>query len=223
VADGYVHRLFPRYSIQLPLLHKTIAPACIRAGVGWTRNLSQGGACVELAERLQPGVLLHVLLRTDRGAIELEAEVAWGSEAAAEGGGILHGLTFARIAPDQLRALQTLIVSKGQVQLAGVRLPLEIAVACQPKGKSGQALRGLTGDISRAGLLLLLPEVLPPGSAVDIILHTPKGPLAAEGVVAWVEPPAGRAVGPPFRHGLRFTYLGWSTSLSLGLFLTEAA
>jgi hypothetical protein len=120
--------------------------------VGWTRNLSQGGACVELAERLQPGVLLHVLLRTDRGAIELEAEVAWASEAAAEGGGILHGLTFARIAPDQLQALQTLIVSKGQVQLAGVRLPLEISVTCQPKGKQGRALGGTTGDISRAGL-----------------------------------------------------------------------
>ncbi len=223
MSDGQAHRLFPRYSIQLPLLHKTIAPACVRAGVGWTRNLSEGGVCVELAERLQPRVLLQVILRTDRGAIELEAEVAWASQASAEGGGILHGLTFSRIAPDQLQALQTLIASKGQVQLAGVRLPLEIPVTCRPKGNAGQALRGLSGDISRAGLLLLLPEVLPPGSALDIILHTPKGPLATEGVIVWVEPPAGRAVGPPYRHGIRFTYLGWSTSLSLGLFLTEAA
>jgi hypothetical protein len=81
----------------------------------------------------------------------------------------------------------------------------------------------MTGDISRGGLLLLVPEVLPPGSALHIILHTPKGQLAAEGEVVWVEPPGDRAVEPPFRHGLRFTSLGWSTSLSLGLFLAEAA
>ena len=112
VPDWQARRLFPRYSIQLPLLHKTIPPAYARAGVGWTRNLSEGGACVELAERLQPRSPLHVLLRTDRGAIELEARVAWASEASADGGGVLHGLTFARIAPDQLQALQTLIISK---------------------------------------------------------------------------------------------------------------
>jgi len=33
--------------------------ALARTGVGWTRNLSEGGACVELAEPLRP----HMPLR----------------------------------------------------------------------------------------------------------------------------------------------------------------
>jgi len=58
---------------------------------------------------------------------------------------------------------------------------------------------------------------------MTVTLHTPKGPLTVEGAVVWVEPPGGRAVGPPFRHGFKFTTLRWSTSLSLGLFLAVAA
>lgn len=223
MADGKARRIFPRYLIQLPLLHKAFAPASVRAGVGWTRNLSEGGACVELAERLPPQTSLHVILRTDGGAIELEAEVAWADKPSPSGGGVLHGLTFLRVLPDQLQALRTLILSKAQEQPAGVRLPIELPVTCRRKGQEEPPLQGMTGDISRGGLLLLVPEVLPPGSALHIILHTPKGPLAAEGEVVWVEPPGDRAVEPPFRHGLRFTSLGWSTSLSLGLFLAEAA
>jgi hypothetical protein len=223
VPDWQAHRQFPRYLIQLPLLHKAIAPASVKAGVGWTRNLSEGGVCVELSERLQPQTALHLLLRTGRGAIELEGQVAWAGEPSGAGGGVLHGLTFVRIAPDQLQALRNLIVSQGRVRFAGVRLPLQLPVTCLRKGGAGPPLAGSTGDISRSGLLLLLPEVLPPGSALDITLHTPNGPLEAEGEVVWAEPPGGRAVGLPFRHGFRFTSLGWATSLSLGLFLAEAA
>jgi len=37
---------FPRYPIQLPLLHRVIGPPATGAGMGWTRNLSEGGACL---------------------------------------------------------------------------------------------------------------------------------------------------------------------------------
>ena len=63
-------RRFPRYPIQLPLLHMAIAPAQSIMGAGWTRSLSEGGATVELAERLRPQTALRVRLQTDRGAIE---------------------------------------------------------------------------------------------------------------------------------------------------------
>lgn len=218
-----VQRRFPRYLIQLPLLHKSKAPAPNKAGAGWSRNLSEAGGCLELAERLGSRMPLRLLLRTDRGAIELEAQVVWAGEPGRLGGGILHGVAFTHLLPEQLQALRDLIRSKGQVRNAGVRVPLEVSVTCMPTGPRGPTLQGSTGDISRGGLLLLLPEVVPAGSTMIITLRTSNGPLTAEGAVVWVEPPGGRAVGPPFRHGCRFTTLRWSTSLSLGLFLAEAA
>jgi len=223
VSDWSVQRRFPRYSIQLPFLHKTNVPAASRAGVGWTRDLSEGGACVELAEAVPARIPLRLLLRTDRGGIELEAQVVWAGGAGRSGGGILHGVVFTRLLPDQLQALRELIRSKRQVRNAGVRVSLEISVTCTPTGSRRPPLQGLTGDVSHGGLLLLLPEVVPPGATMTVTLHTPKGPITVEGAVVWVEPPGGRAVGPPFRHGFKFTTLRWSTSLSLGLFLAVAA
>jgi hypothetical protein len=223
MPDPSLRRQFQRYLIQLPILHKAEVPGSTRAGVGWTRNMSEGGACVELGERLRPPMSLRLLLRTDRGSVEVEGQVVWAGEPGLVGGGILHGVAFTQIAPDQLQALRDLLLSRGQVRHDGVRLPLELSVTCQPRTQAGPPLQGLTGDISRGGLLLLLPQVLPPGSILDITLHTPNGPLTLEGAVAWVESPGGRALGPPFRHGLHFTALGWSTSLSLGLLLAEAA
>jgi hypothetical protein len=166
---------------------------------------------------------LHLLLRTDHGGIQVEAQVVWTGGPGRQNGGILHGVTFTHLFPDQLRALRDLIHSKGQVRNAGVRVPLEISVTCTPTGSRRAPIQGLTGDISRGGLLLLLPEVLPPGSTLNVTLDTSNGPITVEGAVVWVEPPGGQAVGPPFRHGFRFTTLHWSTSLSLGLFLAVAA
>ena len=191
--------------------------------MGWTRDLSEGGACVELAEAVSARIPLRLLLRTDRGGIELEAQVVWAGGAGRSGGGILHGVVFTRLLPDQLQALRELIRSKRQVRNAGVRVSLEISVTCTPTGSRRPPLQGLTGDVSHGGLLLLLPEVVPPGATMTVTLHTPKGPITVEGAVVWVEPPGGRAVGPPFRHGFKFTTLRWSTSLSLGLFLAVAA
>jgi hypothetical protein len=221
VSDWSVQRRFPRYVIQLPVLQKTREPAADRAG-GWTRDVSEGGACLELAEGLCLRMPLRLLFRTDRGGIELQAQVVWVEGPRRVDGGILHGVTFTTLPFDQLQALRDLIRSKGQVRNAGVRVPVQISVTCKPRGSTRPAFQGLTADISRGGLLLLLPEVLPPGSRMHVRLQTPNGPLTMEGAIVWMEPPGGQAVGPPFRHGFRFTSLPWSTSLSLSLFLVEA-
>ena len=217
-----VQRRFPRYVIQLPILGRANLDPLGQAGAGWTRDLSEGGACLELAESLQLRTPMHLFLRTDRGRIELQAQVIWVAEPSRSEGGILHGVSFIQLAPEQVRALRDLIRAKGQMQRAGVRVPLEVVVTCTPLRSSRPPLQGLTADASRGGLLLLLPEVVAPGSTLQIGLQIPSGPLTVEGTVVWVEPPGGRAVGPPFRHGFRFTTLRWPTSLSLGLFLTEA-
>jgi hypothetical protein len=221
LPDRLTQRRFPRYQIQLPLLHKTKPPLPIRFGVGWTRNLSEGGTCVELSEHFQPMMPLRVSLQTDQGAIEVEAQVVWTGERGGEKGGVPHGVAFTQVGADQLRALRNLIASKGKAREAGVRLPLRLPVTCDVKEQTGFSLNGMTGDMSRGGLSLRLPQPLPPGTAVGMTLHMPNGPLTAEGVVVWVGPQDQRMPGEPVWHGVRFTALGWTTALSLGLFLVD--
>jgi len=216
------YRKFRRYPIQLPLLHTPKGPAPAQPGVGWTRNLSEGGACVELAERLPSRLPLWVRLRTERGAIEGEAEVTWAEEPPLVNGGILHGVAFTQLALDPLQAVRDLIINKGLVRPARTRLPFEAPVTYQLRGEAGPPLHGWTHDISRGGLLLRLPQLLPLGTPLVVTLHTPTGPLTTEGTVTWVAPPEGRTPGGPIRHGVQFTALDWSTARSLGLVLAES-
>lgn len=216
MANFSEQRQFRRYPIQLPVLlqRKTPHPRSYKAG--WTRNLGCGGACVELAERLPPRIPLRVRLQGDQGALEVEATVAWvGQSRRGDGAVIPHGLAFTRISPEVRQDLLILLVSAGLVRPAGLRLHYEVATTCQPGYKAGRPIQGRTRDISRGGLLLRLPRALPPSTAVQLKLHTPKGPLAAEGAIVWVAPPEGRTPGGPVRHGLRFTSINWTTLLSL--------
>ena len=224
MPEWSVQRRFSRFPIVLPVLHRPKGHGAARTGVGWTRDVSGGGACVQLAEQLSPQVPLNLRLQTDRGALELEGEVAWVGDPPKAGGGILHGVAFTHIAPDQLQTLRELIISKGKVRNAGgVRLPLEVSITCHRKGQAGTPFQGRTGNMSKGGLLLFLPQSYPPGTALEVTLHSPAGPLTAEGVVVWNKPSAGRTLGEPTPHGFRFTALGWSRALALGLLLAEAA
>jgi hypothetical protein len=215
-----IERRFPRFTIQVPLLHKTGAPQGNPIGIAWTRNLSEGGACVELTRPLQPQLSLVLRLQTDRGAIAAGANVVWVGSSGRGGKSILHGVAFTLLASDQLQALRKLVArGKGQGR-PDVRLSFEVSVTCQRMGGPPQPpIEGLSGNISRGGLLLLLPQVLPPGATLELTMHTARGPLVAKGMIVWTESPAGRLVRPPFRHGLQFSAIGWSALLNLGILL----
>ncbi len=220
MSDPSTRQRRPRHPIQLSLLYRSKCPAPTRAGVGWTRNLSEGGASVELAESLQPSTPLQVLFQTDRSSIEVEARVVWTGEQGSTGGGILHGVAFTRIAPYQQEALRDLLrSSQGQRRHAGVRLPAEISIMWRRKGQAGPLFQGRAGDISRAGLLLRLPQALPAGTVLEITLHIANEPVTAEGTIVWVDPSTERRSGEPIRHGFRFTALGWTSALAMALFL----
>jgi len=189
--------------------------------MGWTHNMGEGGACVELSERLQPQGPIRVRLQTAKGAIELEAKLIWSREADSSGGSILHGMAFVQIAPEQVEPLRELLLSEGPVRHAGVRWPLELSITCQPQDQAGPPVRGRTGDISRGGLLLRLSEALPPGTRLEVTLHAPQEPLTVCGEIVWVEAAESRTPGELISHGLRFTSLGRSLSTALGSLLAE--
>ena len=213
---------FPRYPIQLPLLHRVIGPPSTGAGMGWTRNLSEGGACLEVSGVFPRETPLRLRLQTDRGAIEADAEVVWvGAPDPASGVGP-HGVAFTQIATDQLQALRELLVSRGEARHAGARVPLDLAVTCQLLShESGLALEGRTGDLGRGGLMLRLPRALPVETRLRVTLHASAELLTLEGRIVWVSPPERRGPWEMIGHGLRFTGLDESLSKSLGSLLAE--
>jgi len=190
-------------------------------GAGWTRSLSEGGATVELSERLRPRTPLRLRLKSDQGIVEAEAQVVWSGGRLPEGGGVVHGLAFTQIAPDHVLALREMFHPVSSVRHAGVRLSLDVPITCHPKSPAGPPLQGRTGNVNRGGLFLRLPRLLPTGTVLEITLHVPKDPLTVDGAVVWVEPPEIWKPGESIGHGVRFTALDWSTLLSLGLLLVE--
>jgi hypothetical protein len=198
-----------------------VAAAPAKIGVGWTRSLSEGGATVELAERLRSLSPLRVRVQTDRGALEAEAQVVWIGGRAPDGGGILHGLAFTRIAPEHFQTLCDILPPLAMRRHAGIRLPLDLAVTCQPTNPPGPPLHGRTANVNRGGFLLRLPRLLPPRTRLEVTLHAAKAPLWVEGAVVWVEPPEIWKPGESIGHGVQFIAPSWSTMLSLSLLLAE--
>jgi len=210
----------PRYPIQVPVLHKPKALPPTRAGVGWMRNVGDGGACVELAESLKPGMPVCLHLHTDQGNIETEARVVWAGRDGPGEGGVLHGFAFTHLAPTHLPILADLLLFKSNRKMrdGGVRLPLNLPVMCQLKGSS-ERVQGWTGNLSRGGLMVCFSRRMPTWTVLRMTLHTPTGPLEEEGLVVWADSLERWGLGAPVPHGLRFTSLRWSNLLTLGLLL----
>jgi len=214
-------RRHPRYPIRLPVLYKVTAPALGKAGVGWTRDLSERGACLELTEHIEPMSVLTLVLRTDKGSPELEAVVLWAAKSGVAGQAALHGVSFAHLTGEQQKAVYDLLPQKGHARLEGYRRPLELPVVCRPKGRTDPILRGRTGDVSRGGLFLLLPEAIPPDSVLQITIQTTRGNVEAEGTIVWVDPVEQQTPGGLVRHGFKFTDISWPNQMTLGLLLAE--
>ncbi len=221
MQEWWPQRRFTRQPIVLPLLHRPKDATPARAGVGWTCDLSGGGARIEVAEHIKPLETIYVRLQTDRGAIEGETRVIWATDPPPGEGGIHHGVAFTHIAPDHLQVLGELLLSLKPWWHAGGRLPVNLPVSCRPQHPPRAPLQGRTGNLSRGGILLRLPRELLPPTDVEFTLRRPAETLTLMGMVVWVEPPEKRKPGGLIAHGLRFTGLDWITSLTLARFLAE--
>ncbi len=230
--EAPVLRRFPRYPFQFPFLyrvHQGQASTPPRVDVGWTRHLSEGGAGVELGEPLSPGTPLTLLVQTPRGPLELQTQVVWTGKPLEAGGGILHGLAFTAADAKLLHALRNLFQVLNAFQelsgapRRGIRLPIATPAICQAKYPPGPLLQGRTGDISREGLLLLLPEVMAPGTVLAVTLESPLGPVRLEGVVAWRDTSARAALEEWVRHGVHLTSRDWAAAVVLGRLVAALA
>ncbi len=211
-----------RYQLRLPVVFRAEVAGEDRTGVGWTCNLSESGLCVELDERLRPETLLALQIYTDRGSIDVRGRVVWVGRPGGLDHGIPHGVGLEKLPPEQRQALHGMLLPLSMVPHADVRLPLRLPVSCQCKEHTRELLQGQTGNLSRAGMLVYLPQALSPGTVLGISLPTAKGGIRVEGRVTWASPQARNQPGQPIPHGVRFIFLRWAESLLLGLLLVEA-
>jgi hypothetical protein len=221
MRDWLGRRAFPRYPVVVPVLYATKKGDPAWSGAGWTRNLSEGGACLELSEHIDPSIPLSLLLRTDQGRVSVEGQVVWNKQLE-PANGTIHGVAFDRVFSDRYRALRDLLNRKGMVWRAVVRVPIELPVICYPKGQPRSLHQGRTENISRRGLCLRLHLVIPPETPLEVTLQTAHGPLTADGAIVRVEPLEAQIPGEPIRHGFRFTEIRCSTAMTLGRVLAEA-
>jgi hypothetical protein len=203
----------PRFPVQIPLGYwKEAAPQHL--GAGWTYNLCEHGVGVELDGSLRPWLPLGVRLVTPYGLLDLRARVVWIGNLQL-GGGTPHGLEFRLMAPPQREFLeQYMQLLQGQVRLAG-RFPLNLPAQCQVKSPPGPSLAGRTGNLSRGGALLYLPQAVPVGSVLGVTIRTAAGAATVDGVIVWVDPLEKRTPGVPIRHGMEYVLLDWPTALVL--------
>jgi hypothetical protein len=227
-AESTEQRRHPRLGVQVPFLHRERALEASRVGVGWTRNISESGACLEVAELLEPRTPLRIRLRTDWGFVEADAEVTWALAQqtvwAREGGplqgGVLHGTRFNRIASERPEGFRDWLGARKDGRAGGVRLPADLPVLCYRREGPIGPVHGRTRDINRKGAQLLLPEMLNMGISLDLLFLPENGSFPVQASVAWVDPTSTEGPGSLVRHGVRFPALSWSSSLSLGLALT---
>jgi PilZ domain-containing protein len=219
-ARSISHHL-PRYLIGLPIFctYTPKGAQTTKVGLGWTRNISEVGACLELLEALVPSTPLSLVLQTEGDNLAVEATVSWVGHPPLPDGHTLHGVAFPRLSLPQREGLQALFRRQEAVRSRVHRLPVALPVQCHSAGAPEPALRGWTGSLSPSGCSLLLPERLPVGTLLDLILTTPRGDLAATGTVVWIERAAPEATGHLTRHGVRFTDPNLLRDLIIGFVL----
>jgi len=213
-------RKHPRHPVVLSIVYQRTDSDGTGRGVGWTRNLSEGGACLELGEALPQGTALRVALQADQRRLWMDAEVVWAGRAGEVTDGVPHGIAFVQVTGEQAKALGGLVTRLGRLRDVAVRVPLHRPVACRVAGDSIPPLQGQTGEISRSGLSVSLPGRLPEASEVEVTLPTIEGPLRVRAKVVWVAP-AGGNPGEGVHHGLEFRGLNWEDEVSLGLLVAE--
>lgn len=83
------------------------------------------------------------------------------------------------------------------------RLPAIIPVECSVVRQGRRDLAGRTENVSLGGVLLMLPEALPAGTAMHLRLALPEGLVTATGTVRWQQTRATN--GGEFSHGVELT------------------
>ena len=214
-------RRVERLAVQVPIRYIPADAEVAPSQAGWTRDLSEAGAALELNERLPVATRLKVWLFTEHGSLTVEGQVVWEAPASGGAGGVLHGVAFTSLAAEQVEGIRRLASPEREGRRAGPRLAFHHPITCQLPGEQAETVAGETGNVSRGGLLLRLALALPPGSPIAFSLSAPQGAITGAGEINWVGAAGGRTTGEPIRHGIHFTAMGWAHAWGLALLVTD--
>jgi hypothetical protein len=126
--------------------------------------------------------------------------VSWIDPSVRAGERTLHGVAFAPASDDRDRLCAWLRRHGVCLERVAASLP----VRCRRLDGISPTVEGWTADLAGGGCALFLPERLPVGALLEVVLSTPAGEVPSEGVVVWegrTAPGAGRLI----EHGFRFT------------------
>ena len=200
-------RSSPRYSIETEVLYTVDAPTSShdpqKAKGVCTRNLSQSGLLLEAEEHLPPGTrLAPLLIRGKLGTIEAQGQVVWAEGPSAEGR-FRHGIRLKQLDPSQELAWTSFVDEESRgLGRRPIRLDINLPVTCHRKD-SGESLggRAVAVNVSRGGLLVLLPVCVPVNTILSLEVRTQTQGLKTETRVVRLEVPRPDGLIP---HGLAF-------------------
>jgi hypothetical protein len=177
---------------------------------------------LELPERLKQHTRPALWLGTALGVVWAEGQVLWIGLPTTPTEGTPHGICLAEIHPTQQDKFQELLQALTRAPHAASRLPLDLAVICEPLHPGWPSLPGRTINVGRGGLGLQLPAMLAPRTEVQPTLRPTRHPLRVEGVIAWVEPESCHLPQESLvACGLQCTGLDWALARTLGALLME--
>lgn len=200
-AQWSPQRRHARYALTLTAIYRVHAPsgeALPHPRPGETADVSEGGACLLLPERLAPTTPLDLMLRGEVAHYVFRATVVWAGEGAAP---IAHGVRLEALAhPDQLAWERLLFEQQQRGSERAGRLVVDLPAHCLVGG-TATPLPGDVQNLGAGGLMIRLPELLPVGAEVTVTIRSPLQALTLPGRVAWAQARPGERPA----HGVAFS------------------
>jgi hypothetical protein len=181
-----MRKRFHRYALRFPVAYLKLGQeeAC-PTGAGWTEDLGERGACLKLPCALHLGWRLGLVIFAEPEVVEAEAVVVW-VRAGGQRNFYFHGVEFTHLTPAYYESLLKALPQEGSLQRRVTqRFPIKLP----------------TGNISRSGAMIFLPQRIPPRTRVELTLYASQ-PDRIRGRVRWVAHSSDDS--GLIRHGIEF-------------------
>ena len=160
--DQVEKRQDPRLPLRMPVRCEGRAVASYRT-LGFTKNVSRSGLLLEAPQVMVQGATTHLRMLTGTRIASAEAAVVWTSEASPG----RMGFRFTKMSRADAFALEELLAFQGgPTPRSSLRIPIDLEVTCLVPPNT--RLQGRVENLSDGGLLVVLPQAVPPRTRVSV-------------------------------------------------------
>jgi hypothetical protein len=152
----------PRLPLRMPVRCEGWAFRSHRT-LGFTRNVSKSGLLLQAPQVMAKGATSQLRMLTGTRIAYAEAVVVWTSD---ESPGQM-GLRFTKMSPADAFAWEELLAFQGgPTPRSSLRIPIDLEVTCHVPPDT--RLQGRVENLSDGGLLVVLPQAVPPRTRVGV-------------------------------------------------------